>query len=119
MTKAIEDAIDEISNVDKKIEKFSDLLDALENTEDKKKMLWKEVYENALSDRECANVLFTDLLIQSKGNSANHTVFGPIMAKYLERMSKSNEQILKLAELVAKEEKSEVSIDDIYDKING
>ena len=40
------------------------------------------------------------------------------MSKYLERMSKSNDQILKLAELIAKEqEKDEISPDDIFNKI--
>ena len=118
MTKSIEDAMDKASKTESKIEKFSDLLDSLSNTQDKKKLLWKEVYENALTDRENAGVLFTDLLVQSSGNSANHTVFGPIMSKYLERMAKSNDQILRLAELIAKEEEGDqVNMDDIFKKI--
>ena len=41
------------------------------------------------------------------------------MTKYLERMAKSNDQILKLAEILAKEEeKSDViKPDDIFDEI--
>jgi len=41
------------------------------------------------------------------------------MTKYLERMSKSNDQILKLAELIAKEQEKEnnVSPDDIFNTI--
>ena len=40
------------------------------------------------------------------------------MTKYLERMSKSNDQILKLAELVAKEETDDkISADDIFEEI--
>jgi len=119
MTKAIEDALDLVKIKSGKIEKFSDLLDSLENTEDKKKMLWKEVYENSLNDRENANVLFTDLLLMSKGDTANHAMFGPTMAKYLERMCKSNDQILKLAELIAKEDsQQQISADDIFNKIS-
>tara|TARA_Y100000310_G_C20185554_1_gene580125 strand:- start:156 stop:521 length:366 start_codon:yes stop_codon:yes gene_type:complete len=119
MSKAVEDAIDKVKKTDKKIERFADLLDSLENTEDKKKLLWKEVYENALVDRENASLLFTDLLMQSRGNAGNHAMFGPIMAKYLERMAKSNDQILKLAELIAKEEQQEgISADEIFSKIN-
>ena len=119
MTKAVEDAIDKVSESEKKISRFSDLLDSLENTEDKKKLLWKEVYENALIDRENANILFTDLLLQSRGNATNHSMFGPLMSKYLERMCKSNDQILKLAELIAKEDQSTtISPDDIFNKIN-
>ena len=119
MTKSVENAIDKLKIKEQKIEKFSDLLDSLESTEDKKKLLWKEVYENALNDRENAGVLFTDLLIQSKGNATNHTMFGSLMSKYLERMAKSNDQILKLAEVIAKEEEAGgISTDDIFTKIN-
>lgn len=101
-----------------KLEKFSDLLDSLEGTEDKKKMLWKEAYENALNDRENANLLLTDLLLQVKGSVPLHTSLGSIMSKYLERMSKSNDQILRLAELIAKEQdKESISSDDIFNKI--
>ena len=117
MSKAIQDAMDKVKNKEEKISKFSDLLDSLENTEEKKKLLWREVYENALNDRENAGVLFTDLLVQSQGNAANHTMFGPIMSKYLERMAKSNDQILRLAELIAKEEDRSVDVNDIFNKI--
>ena len=119
MTKSIEDAIEKVSESEKKISRFSDLLESLENTEDKKKLLWKEVYENALIDRENANILFTDLLLQSKGNPTQHATFGGMMSKYLERMAKSNDQILKLAELIAKEDQgSSLTPDDIFNKIN-
>tara|TARA_R110001592_G_scaffold47307_1_gene150083 strand:+ start:960 stop:1316 length:357 start_codon:yes stop_codon:yes gene_type:complete len=104
----------------KKIKEFSDLLDSLENTEDKKKLLWKESYQNAVDDRETAGLLLTDLVVQTQGNSTNHIQFGVLMTKYLERMGKSNDQILKLAELVAKEQEnvSAISADDIYSKIS-
>ena len=79
----IEKALDKVSKTEKRIENFSDLLDSLTNTEDKKKLLWREAYQNALEDRESANILFTDLLIQIKGNSTNHLQFGSLMSKYL------------------------------------
>jgi hypothetical protein len=110
-----------MSNVkekEKKISKFSELLDSLENTEDKKKLLWKEVYENALVDRENAGILLTDLLFETRGCLANHGTYGSILSKYLERMSKSNDQILRLAEIIAKEENKAVDINDIYSKIS-
>lgn len=103
-----------------KIKEFSELLDSLENTEDKKKLLWKESYQNAVDDRETAGLLLTDLVLQTQGNSTNHLQFGTLMTKYLERMSKSNDQILKLAELIAKEQEntSMISDDDIFNKIS-
>ena len=100
-----------ITKQEVKIKEFSDLLDSLTNTEDKKKLLWKESYQNALDDRENANILLVDLMKVSMNNSTNHLQFGTLMAKYLERMSKSNEQILKLAELIAKEEEKNEMID--------
>tara|TARA_Y100000592_G_C5310582_1_gene239897 strand:- start:70 stop:417 length:348 start_codon:yes stop_codon:yes gene_type:complete len=102
-----------------KIKEFSDLLDSLTKTEDKKKLLWKESYQNALDDRENANILLVDLMKVSMNNSTNHLQFGTLMAKYLERMSKSNDQILKLAELIAKEQEDleTVAPDEIFDQI--
>jgi hypothetical protein len=110
--------MDKVREKEQKIDKFSDLLDSLENTEDKKKLLWKDVYQNALEDRESANILVTDLLLQIQGNLVNHQAYGTTISKYLERMAKSNDQILKLAELVAKEEQSAISVDDIFSQIN-
>ena len=120
MSKSIEKALDKVSDKNKKIEEFSELLDSLEKTEDKKKMLWREAYQNAVEDRESANILFTDLMIQSTNNSTNHLQFGTLMSKYLERMSKCNDQILRLAELIAKEEEKNESItpDDIFNQIS-
>ena len=47
---------------EEKIKNFSDLLDSLSKTEDKKKLLWKESYQNALDDRENAHILLVDLM---------------------------------------------------------
>lgn len=87
--------------------------------ENKKKHLWKEIYENALEDREKAKLLYNDIYINIGGGLNDHMNIGSVAAKYLERMSKSNDQILKLVELISKEEeKSEaISDDDIFNKI--
>ncbi len=110
-------SLDALNEKDKKIKQFSDILDTLTSTEDKKKLLWKEIYENAVNDRENAGILFTDTLMQVKGNAANHNILGPVIVKYIERMSRANDQILKLAELIAQEETKEMSMDAIYDRI--
>ena len=115
--KKIDSLLDEVRKKDEKVKNFSELLNDLTATEEKKKLLWKEVYENALNDRESANTLFTDLLIQSKGNAGNHTMFGQLMSKYLERMSKSNDQILRLAEIISKEEQESIDPNAIFDQI--
>ena len=121
--------IDNIESVSKKLDKndkkehqiknFADILDSIDSLEDKKKMLWKEIYENALEDREKAKMLFNDAYISMQGGINEHMNIGAIMSKYVERMSKSNDQILKLAELISKEEeKSEtISNEDIFSQI--
>tara|TARA_R110000824_G_C14940425_1_gene649731 strand:+ start:343 stop:705 length:363 start_codon:yes stop_codon:yes gene_type:complete len=101
-----------------KIKNFSDLLDSIGSVEAKKKLLWKEAYENALNDRSTAGALLTHLMQASLISKTDHVLNGPLMAKYLERMSKSNDQILRLAELISKEnENEEISMDDIFSKI--
>jgi len=108
-----------LSNTQEKIGQFSDLLDSIDTAEDKKKMLWKEIYENAVTDRENAAMLFTEAYQQMHGGMTEHTIIGPTMSKYLERMCKSNEQILRLAELIAKSEERSTKIDpnDIFNEI--
>ena len=121
MTKARNDAIDRLSALGKKIDAFSDLLDNISSIEDKKKLLWKEIYENALNDRENANSLYTDLYLKMQGSQSDHMQVGAIMTKYLERMCKSNEQILKLADLISREEvkSAKIDADDMFAEISG
>jgi len=124
MSNQLEKVLDKSDKNEKKensIKNFADILDNIDSLEDKKKMLWKEIYENALEDREKSKMLFNDAYISMQGGVNEHMNIGAIMSKYIERMSKSNDQILKLAELIAKEEeKSEtISEDEIFGKING
>lgn len=111
--------LDKNEKKEDQIKNFADILDSIDSLENKKKMLWKEIYENALEDREKAKLLFNDAYISMQGGINEHMNIGSIMSKYVERMSKSNDQILKLAELIAKEEeKSEtISNEDIFSQI--
>tara|TARA_B100001057_G_C22707301_1_gene894276 strand:+ start:343 stop:720 length:378 start_codon:yes stop_codon:yes gene_type:complete len=113
--------IDKNKKKEDSIKNFADILDNIESIEDKKKMLWKEIYEHALEDREKAKMLFNNAFIDMQGGLTDHMNIGSVMAKYLERMCRSNDQILKLVELISKEEeKSEnVTSDDLFNKING
>jgi hypothetical protein len=116
----LEKALDSSTKLKKKLEAFSDILDDLSTTEDKKKLLWKEVYENALADRENAGMLFTDAWSRMGTGSTEHATLGSTLTKYLERMSKSNEQILKLVELITKAEEQSTKIEpeDIFTNIS-
>lgn len=117
-TEKYTDALDKIRSKESKIEKFGDILSSIKNLDDKKRVLWTEIYHNAVDDRENASILFTDTLMQVKGNAANHNILGPVIAKYLERMSRANDQILKLAEIVAREDSKTMDPNAIFDKIS-
>ena len=115
----IDKLLDQYDQTKNKFKEFSDLLTSIESIEDKKKMLWKEIYHNAILDRENAAILFTDAFKQMQNGTTEHITLGPVLSKYLERMCKSNDQILRLAELIAKSENSANKTDpaDIFSKI--
>ena len=116
----MEDLLERLEKSKKKIKEFSDLLDSIESMEGKKKALWKEIYENAINDRENAFILFNEAYSSMTNTPAEHISLGPILNKYLERMNKSNEQLLKLADLIAKAEEnsSKIDPDDLFSKIS-
>lgn len=106
--------------VEQKINDFGGLLDQIDSLTDKKKQLWKEIYENAISDRQNAYVMFAKLVKIVQDKSTEHAVHGKTIATYIERMSRANEQLIKLAELIAKADKSDDSIDpeEMFERIN-
>ena len=93
-----------VDKLDKKIEEelgnFTALLGTLSSTEDRQKALWKQIYEHALVDRRNAYILFGDLYNQVAGKNDQHAIHGQTLSKYLERMSKTTDQLIKLADLV-------------------
>jgi hypothetical protein len=111
--------LDKLKDNDRKVEQFSDILDSIENASEKKKMLWREIYENAVVDRTSAHILFTDLYSNMGGSAADHATLGITLTKYLERMSKSNEQLLALAKQIAESESTstEISDEEIFERI--
>ena len=115
----IKQLIPESSVKEKRLNDFSELLDTLEDLADKKKHLWRQIYENAVNDRDAAGVLFLDLFVSTSSNATQHTMNGPILSKYLERMCRSNDQLIKLAELIerADQANSKIDIEDMYSKI--
>ena len=118
-SKKIDVLLDEVNSASEKIKNFTDLLADLTSIDEKKKILWKEIYENAVSDRERAGALFTEAYKTMGHSASDHSTLGSTMTKYLERMCKSNDQILSLADLLEKAEQqsSKVDPDDLFDKI--
>ena len=118
--KKLDNLLDKNRKAEEKIKEFSGLLDGLVDTDQKKKALWKEIYENAVSDRERASILFTEAFKTMSGTATDHAAIGSILTKYLERMCKSNDQILSLADLINKAETAETKIDseELFSKIS-
>jgi len=114
--------ISESDSIEEKIKDFSELLSQINDVSDKKKKLWKEIYQNAIIDRQNAYVLFTTLVEIVADNSTEHAIHGKTLATYIERMSKANDQIIRLAELVAKSETAQeenIDPEEMFKKIGG
>lgn len=85
--------------------------------------LAEEAIENIRKDREKTDELLKDLINYIVEGKERHERVGMTMAKYLETLQRSNEQLVKLAALVKKDETSshELSVgerDKIFDELN-
>ena len=106
-------------SIDEKIKDFSNLLTQIESLNDKKRQLWKEIYENAISDRQNSYAMFMRLVKIVQDKSSEHAVHGKTISTYIERMSKANDQLIRLAELIAKAERSsdEINPEEMFERI--
>jgi ABC-type Fe3+-citrate transport system substrate-binding protein len=119
--KKIEKMLEDNKEFEKKISSFEQLLSENKDLDPQKMRLWLEVYQNATSDRTIAHVLFTQAFSQLTASVTDHVTLGPTLVKYLERMCKSNDQLLSLADIVSKEVSRQRSLnsDDIFAQIEG
>jgi hypothetical protein len=112
------DITKELEKNKEKINEFSKILETIDSASDKKKFLWKEIYENACSDRASASMLFWYLYAIMGRTIQDHEKNGQNLVKYLDKMNKSNDQLLSLARQIAEAEGSaEVTEDDIFKRI--
>ena len=82
----------------------------------------EEAIDNIRNDRAMASTLLVELMKILKQDETKHQYSGPVAAKYLETLQRSNEQLVKLASLLAKKEGTSSSLSsleksDIYDLI--
>ena len=89
-----------------------------------KEQIWNEIYQNAFQDREKASMLVTNLWKEITADPEKHALYGTTMTKYLERMSKSNDQLVKISTLLQRKESkqtglSSVDKDEIFDLLQG
>lgn len=104
---------------DAKVQDFKELLKKISDVDDKKKQLWLEIYENAITDRQNAFVMFAKLSRLTEDKSTEHAVHGKTMATYIERMSRANDQLIKLAELISRSdpENEPIDPDEVFGRI--
>ena len=84
----------------------------------------EEAVVNIRKDRETTQELLSDLIKIAAASEHNHKEVSMAAAKYVETLQRSNEQLVKLAALIQKEEKkndafnfSKDDRDGIYDMI--
>tara|TARA_R100000008_G_C3583157_1_gene170047 strand:- start:934 stop:1233 length:300 start_codon:yes stop_codon:yes gene_type:complete len=64
----------------------------------------EEAFDNIRKDRAMASTLLIELMKILKQDETKHQYSGPVAAKYLETLQRSNEQLVKLASLISKKE---------------
>ena len=79
--------------------------------------------ENIVEDRAATKTLLMNLMQYLQSGDDKHREFGMIAAKYLETLQRSNEQLVKLAALVQKQQRGEDGISEkdkqeLFDMIN-
>ena len=104
---------------ERRLKNFSDLLNDIHSLDEKKRMLWLEIYENAITDRQNAYASYCNLAQIAKNKSSENAVHGKTMVAFLDRMGKANDQLIKLAELIAKAktEDENVTPEELYSRI--
>jgi len=80
-----------------------------------------EVLDNIRSDREITRELLDDAIKWLSKDESRHKEVGIVMAKYVETLQRSNEQLVKIAGLVSKGSKQEglsaTDMENIYNAI--
>ena len=72
----------------------------------------QKALDNIESDREVTRDLLNDAISYLSKDESRHRDIGMTLAKYVEVLQRSNEQIVKVASLVQKEEKKEDGLTD-------
>jgi len=83
----------------------------------------EETTKNIREDRAMAKSLLMDVMADMKASSAARREMGPIAAKFVENLQRSNEQMVKLASILQRQKTTNVglSADDkeqLFDLLN-
>ena len=120
-TNNVDELAKESERLSNAIYDFEILLENSKDLDEKKRFLWKQIYRNAVDDRASAAALFNNAYASMGQTSTDHIAMGATLVKYLEKMSKSNQQLLDLSSLINKDEEqnSKIDPDDLFSKIEG
>ena len=81
-----------------------------------------EIIKNINDDREITRELLDDAIKYLAKDESRHRDIGLVMAKYVETLQRSNEQLVKVATLLSKKEQSDglskAELADIYEAIS-
>ena len=82
----------------------------------------EEAADNIRKDRALASTLLIELMKVLKADETKHQYSGPVAAKYLETLQRSNEQLVKIISLIQKKNSSQKGLseedkENIYDVI--
>ena len=81
-----------------------------------------EALKNIREDREITRELLDDAIKYLSKDESRHRDIGIVMSKYVETLQRSNEQLVKIANLVSKKDTnaglSDKDMADIYDMIS-
>lgn len=82
----------------------------------------QDAKDNIENDRAMATKLLSEVMKHLAKDTANHQHAGPVAAKYLETLQRSNEQLVKIAALkqksVASDGLSDMDKKQLYELIN-
>ncbi len=64
----------------------------------------KEAIQNIRDDRAVTSKLLVDAMTQIQNNSDKHQEIGQTLAKYVETLQRSNEQLVKITAILSKQQ---------------
>ena len=83
-----------------------------------------EAIDNIRKDRDVTKRLLDDVMVYLSKSEERHREVGIVVAKYLETLQRSNEQLVKISTLLKRAEKKETGLTaddkkDIFDLLQG
>ena len=83
----------------------------------------EETTKNIREDRAMAKTLLMDVMSDMKLSAAERREMGPIAAKFVENLQRSNEQMVKLASILQRQKTNQIGLtdddkDQLFDLLN-